>query len=783
MKRLGGIFFVSLIVMPQAVGFSGEHRTAPAPNTPLTKAQQQTVEQLNEEYAKSRKRYSNPSSPAITEETLSNLDPILVGRNIVFSKNWLDFVGSGKPLSRPQFVRWRSNLDRLYDGFVDFLGCHPPYGEKIFIELVSIGSRDGMRFIDNMVFIDKAKPAFIPRLIEVAENDSLDLGLVYGIGSVFVGRKLLNKHKWCADPVTMTDFLEVYAIEVLGANLGLKDTVRTPSGPFVKLDRYTPGSDILRKERAKDQLQAYKSGFNMQPFAEGNSSVYGLYMYNLVDIVGWDTFKKAFHSYHNDAYKASKEYTTKDGDRYGKEKAIFREFFDRIVYFNKLSEKQILSQLPDKGKLLNTHFDVIVVNLSRQTATRTPLSDEAIGEQKTVASKTAIPRTTTARTPVLTKVQQQTVEKMKEERLAEGKGAWVEQNLSNLDPILVGRNIVFSKKWIEFVGNGKPISREHFARWRDNLDRLYDGFEDLLGAPPPGYEKMFIFLEPLTTPGLANHRGVFINNDINSLTNKLESVAKHDLWDGTMIHEIGHVFTARLRWCAEPEAATNLLTAYAVERLNASLGFGYSDKMKVTWWRETHMHEALQGYESGNLLPFAYQNKSAYDLYMFSLVDIVGWDTFRKTFRSYNDNAYTPTKTYVSKTGDRGGKARFREFFDRLVYFSNLSEKQILSRLPDKGKMLDTHFDVDVTVRDTPSRRVRANSTDDDVRGGVAGDFRNFEQLELRSAERLTDACLSHLAKLKNLKSLTVTGYVNITEEGIAELRKALPKCKIEFNR
>jgi len=38
---------------------------------------------------------------------------------------------------------------------------------------------------------------------------------------------------------------------------------------------------------------------------------------------------------------------------------------------------------------------------------------------------------------------------------------------------------------------------------------------------------------------------------------------------------------------------------------------------------------------------------------------------------------------------------------------------------------------------------------------------------------------LKHLAGLKNLESLDLTGCDKVTDKGIAELQKALPNCKI----
>jgi len=50
--------------------------------------------------------------------------------------------------------------------------------------------------------------------------------------------------------------------------------------------------------------------------------------------------------------------------------------------------------------------------------------------------------------------------------------------------------------------------------------------------------------------------------------------------------------------------------------------------------------------------------------------------------------------------------------------------------------------------------------------------------LHLGTAE-ITDAGLKEVAKIKQLKTLFLGGRTSVTEVGVAQLQKALPKCKI----
>ncbi|MDW7995999.1 MAG: leucine-rich repeat domain-containing protein [Gemmatales bacterium] len=56
--------------------------------------------------------------------------------------------------------------------------------------------------------------------------------------------------------------------------------------------------------------------------------------------------------------------------------------------------------------------------------------------------------------------------------------------------------------------------------------------------------------------------------------------------------------------------------------------------------------------------------------------------------------------------------------------------------------------------------------------------LKNLTTLDLENT-RITDAGLKELARLKSLAVLYVDGGTKVTQRGIAELRKALPRCAI----
>ena len=57
-------------------------------------------------------------------------------------------------------------------------------------------------------------------------------------------------------------------------------------------------------------------------------------------------------------------------------------------------------------------------------------------------------------------------------------------------------------------------------------------------------------------------------------------------------------------------------------------------------------------------------------------------------------------------------------------------------------------------------------------------DLKNLTTLNLAGTQ-VTDAGLKELTGLKNLSELDLSGVAKVTRDGVAELRKALPKCEI----
>ncbi|MCL2104050.1 MAG: hypothetical protein FWH21_03195 [Kiritimatiellaeota bacterium] len=296
----------------------------------------------------------------------------------------------------------------------------------------------------------------------------------------------------------------------------------------------------------------------------------------------------------------------------------------------------------------------------------------------------------------------------------------IEADLTGLDPILIGSNIVFSKKWLNQI-NANALTRSDFERWRDNADQVFNAGVRFIGqdAPKNGL-KVFIDLAaasnfkkipqspyPYFLAHAHSHTNVICYNDT-TLQDRFTQIKQSDC-DCTMIHELGHIFANNRPWEAEPESWANLMVAYVLE----TAGIRYDEADARTQYRQRMFNEAQEKFEKARKVEvFAYEDGTAYDYYLFGLVDKVGWEAYRKAFRSYYDGSYTLKKYKVYQQSDRHNykgddkKVCARDFLDRIAYCSGQGEG-VLRSLPDKGLLLDRYFNPPVARKQNPSKQLK----------------------------------------------------------------------------
>jgi len=319
----------------------------------------------------------------------------------------------------------------------------------------------------------------------------------------------------------------------------------------------------------------------------------------------------------------------------------------------------------------------------------------------------------------------------------------MEDVVKDIDSILVSRHLIFSKNWLEFIGEDKnrQVTRQQFKKWTDTLDKLFECYERFMGQKPFETDVIFINLHGQKNPskGIAHaYIGTICVNAESGepFDNLLSEIRFRGTPSYIMLHELAHCFSmggplAQKPWTGELETVAELLIAYALERENFE--FGYPAKISGNFHRKNLLKIATDNLENETIKPFSYDSGSAYDLYMFGLVDKVGWDTLQKVIHSYHKGTYTPTKKYDdSQTMLALGKFQFvyphriHEFFDRVAHFHdeackhaktdplvlqtipiegrNLTGEQVLRSFPDEGWFLDEYFTVRTKPNNSPQR-------------------------------------------------------------------------------
>ena len=229
---------------------------------------------------------------------------------------------------------------------------------------------------------------------------------------------------------------------------------------------------------------------------------------------------------------------------------------------------------------------------------------------------------------------------------------------------------------------------------------IYDAYEELIGS-----NNGKIFVEFVHSSDINNAAGTASNGANRGIVNLSENYFRSN-WSvarlGTsgyhvLMHEMAHVFENkyrdRVKWSTSTETFAELLVAYGAEKFAVQYG---NNVFRREEYRQKRYNESLEGFKRGNLPKWSVNgySPSVHRMYLFGLLDKVGWDTYKKVFRSYGPapNIMAPREPHVPVTVYT--ELRDRDFFDRLEYFSG--KPGVLRTLPDRGRLLDQHFNINV---------------------------------------------------------------------------------------
>ena len=318
-------------------------RTATPQGTGLSEEQRKTIAQLIEELkgtlTKNEDCLKNlQSGISDIPRDFSNYDqmltPILVGKHVVFSKEWLPYIKGGKWLTPEQFELWRDNADLVYESLEELIGQTPKRGKKVFVYLPPpLGFSNDQKAIAHAHIHTNVicyKDVVITRRFEEIKHHGCDQTIIHELAHLFA-----NGRPWEAEAETVANLMVAYVLETTG-------NIRT---------NYMGAQ--YRTEMVKNATDSWnRRKFNMDAFAYDDGTVFDFYLFGLVGIVGWATYKKVFRSYNSENSPTNPNNST--GDYKDPNKAVIaREFLERIQQH--WGKPKVLKSLPDSGTLFEKH--------------------------------------------------------------------------------------------------------------------------------------------------------------------------------------------------------------------------------------------------------------------------------------------------------------------------------------------------------------------------------------------------------------------------------------------
>jgi len=163
-----------------------------------------------------------------------------------------------------------------------------------------------------------------------------------------------------------------------------------------------------------------------------------------------------------------------------------------------------------------------------------------------------------------------------------------EDAIKDIDPILVGRNVVFSNNWLRHIGLNNRLTRQQFERWRIMADEIYDCYEKLTGRPPKYGKKVFIDVNRFDGWAHAHSNRVCFSEEA-LIRDGAKQIREGSTW--AMCHELGHIFSFGKDWEIEPEVAAHFLHFYWYEttgRRYSGLGAKIRREHTERAWRAYH---------------------------------------------------------------------------------------------------------------------------------------------------------------------------------------------------
>ena len=197
------------------------------------------------------------------------------------------------------------------------------------------------------------------------------------------------------------------------------------------------------------------------------------------------------------------------------------------------------------------------------------------------------------------------------------------------------------------------VTDEQMDQWLTKLDQVYEAYHELVGDVPYDGRKIHI----INTPGIEKGYWALAGNPILwnnrvKVTEVIERAANLDDWGFGILHEIGHVFSARNArgrgsWNWNDEIFANFRMSYAIEMCNGGVS-----QRNVIYRGEDIRNYYKIFYDETIGQNIAKNNGDALHYTFLRIKDKYGWDVYKKAFRALyelEDNQLPKMKTSYEK--------------------------------------------------------------------------------------------------------------------------------------
>lgn len=179
------------------------------------------------------------------------------------------------------------------------------------------------------------------------------------------------------------------------------------------------------------------------------------------------------------------------------------------------------------------------------------------------------------------------------------------------------------------------ISDEAVDEWLANLDKMYEAYEELVGAVPFEGKKIRILTTPGIEPGYWALAGnpILWNNHV-GIDKLLTRTAEQGDWNFGIMHEIGHVFSSgqifgRAKWNWNDEIFANFRMSYGLEAVGGTMSQrdvlytgAEADNYYKIFFDETIGAGVVR--DNGDALHYTF----------LRIKERYGWDVYKKAFRA-----------------------------------------------------------------------------------------------------------------------------------------------------